>query len=52
MRIEVFSRDYYIAAINIEAVFDEINGDESYTPFERIVLTDTNQQKQVFDLPE
>ncbi|KRN88031.1 type ISP restriction/modification enzyme [Ligilactobacillus acidipiscis] len=33
---------YYIATINIEAVFDEVNGPElGYQPFEGIVLTDT-----------
>lgn len=33
---------YYIASINIEAVFDEVNGPErGYQPFEGIVLTDT-----------
>jgi predicted helicase len=33
---------YYIATINIEAVFDEVNGPEQgYQPFEGIVLTDT-----------
>lgn len=32
---------YYIAAVNIEAVFDEINGPEEYVPFDGIVLTDT-----------
>lgn len=39
---EIILLSYYIAAINIEAVFDEINGpDEGYRPFEGIVLTDT-----------
>lgn len=39
---EIVLLSYYIAAINIEATFDEINGDEQgYTPFEGIVLTDT-----------
>ncbi|WP_285023346.1 DEAD/DEAH box helicase [Lactococcus garvieae] len=39
---EIILLSYYIAAINIEAVFDEINGDElDYEPFEGIVLTDT-----------
>lgn len=39
---EIILLSYYIAAINIEAVFDEINGpDEGYKPFEGIVLTDT-----------
>ncbi|NMV53758.1 DEAD/DEAH box helicase [Lactobacillus reuteri] len=39
---EIVLLSYYIAAINIEAVFDEINGpDRGYQPFEGIVLTDT-----------
>lgn len=39
---EIILLSYYIAAINIEATFDEINGDEKgYLPFEGIVLTDT-----------
>lgn len=38
---EIVLLSYYIAAINIEAVFDDINGDEPYKPFEGIVLTDT-----------
>ena len=38
---EIVLLSYYIAAINIEAVFDEINGDDPYIPFEGIVLTDT-----------
>src|SRR5690606_20018998 len=39
---EIVLLSYYIAAINIEATFDEINGDEQgYVPFEGIVLTDT-----------
>jgi len=39
---EIVLLSYYIAAINIEATFDEINGDEEgYVPFEGIVLTDT-----------
>lgn len=39
---EIVLLSYYIAAINIEAVFDEINGpDEGYIPFNGIVLTDT-----------
>lgn len=39
---EIILLSYYIAAINIEAVFDEINGpDRGYKPFEGIVLTDT-----------
>ncbi|WP_084246957.1 DEAD/DEAH box helicase [Rummeliibacillus stabekisii] len=38
---EIVLLSYYIAAINIEATFDEINGKEGYVPFEGIVLTDT-----------
>ena len=39
---EIVLLSYYIAAINIEATFDEINGEEEgYVPFEGIVLTDT-----------
>ena len=39
---EIILLSYYIAAINIESTFDEINGDEQgYIPFEGIVLTDT-----------
>lgn len=36
---EIVLLSYYIAAINIEAVFDEVNGpDRGYQPFEGIVL--------------
>ena len=39
---EIVLLSYYIAAINIETVFDEVNGpDEGYIPFNGIVLTDT-----------
>ncbi len=39
---EIILLSYYIAAINIESTFDEINGEEQgYVPFEGIVLTDT-----------
>lgn len=39
---EIVLLSYYIAAINIEAVFDEVNGpDRGYQPFDGIVLTDT-----------
>lgn len=39
---EIVLLSYYIAAINIEAVFDEVNGpNRGYKPFEGIVLTDT-----------
>ena len=39
---EIILLSYYIAAINIESTFDEINGEEQdYVPFQGIVLTDT-----------
>ena len=39
---EIVLLSYYIAAVNIEAVFDEVNGpDRGYKQFEGIVLTDT-----------
>ncbi len=39
---EIVLLSYYIAAINIETVFDEISGpDHGYIPFDGIVLTDT-----------
>ena len=39
---EIVLLSYYIASINIEAVFDEVNGPErGYQPFKGIVLTDT-----------
>lgn len=38
---EIVLLSYYIAAINIESVFDEINGPEDYIPFDGIVLADT-----------
>ena len=46
---EIVLLSYYIAAINIEAVFDEINGDEPYVPFEGIVLTDTFESTETED---
>ena len=47
---EIVLLSYYIAAINIEATFDEINGDEEgYQPFEGIVLTDTFQSTETED---
>ena len=46
---EIVLLSYYIAAINIEAVFDEINGDEPYAPFEGIVLTDTFKSTETED---
>ena len=46
---EIVLLSYYIAAINIEAVFDDINGDELYIPFEGIVLTDTFESTEQED---
>lgn len=48
---EIVLLSYYIAAINIEAVFDDINGNaEGYVPFEGIVLTDTFESTEVEDV--
>lgn len=47
---EIVLLSYYIAAINIEATFDEITSkDLGYTPFEGIVLTDTFESTEVPD---
>lgn len=47
---EIVLLSYYIAAINIETTFDEINGDaEGYVPFEGIVLTDTFESTESED---
>ena len=46
---EIVLLSYYIAAINIEAVFDDINGVEPYQPFEGIVLTDTFESTETED---
>lgn len=46
---EIVLLSYYIAAINIEAVFDDINGEEDYLPFEGIVLTDTFESTETED---
>lgn len=47
---EIILLSYYIAAINIESTFDEINGDEQeYIPFEGIVLTDTFESTESED---
>lgn len=40
---EIVLLAYYIAAVNIEAAFEDMGGTEAYTPFEGIVLTDTFQ---------
>jgi predicted helicase len=41
---------YYIAAINIEAVYHGLKGDNEYVPFEGICLTDTFQMYEEGDL--
>lgn len=46
---EIVLLSYYIAAINIEAVFDDLNGDEPYVPFEGVVLTDTFESTEQED---
>ncbi|MDU4443933.1 MAG: type ISP restriction/modification enzyme [Veillonella sp.] len=47
---EIVLLSYYIAAINIEAVFDDINcDDQEYIPFEGIVLTDTFESTEIED---
>lgn len=38
---EIVLLSYYIAAVNIEAVFEEISDSKQYLPFDGIVLTDT-----------
>src|SRR5699024_10847236 len=40
---EIVLLAYYIAAINIEETFHELNKSEEYIPFDGIVLTDTFQ---------
>lgn len=47
---EIILLSYYIAAINIEAVFDEININREYIPFEGIVLTDTFETTELEDI--
>jgi len=47
---EIVLLSYYIAAINIEATFDEINSEEKgYVPFDGIVLTDTFESTETED---
>lgn len=47
---EIVLLSYYIAAINIEAVFDDINcDDQGHIPFEGIVLTDTFESTEIED---
>lgn len=45
---EIVLLSYYIAAINIESTFDEINN-KGYEPFEGIVLTDTFESTEKED---
>ena len=40
---EIVLLAYYIACINIEAVYDDLTKEENYQPFNGIVLTDTFQ---------
>ena len=47
---EIVLLAYYIAAINIEAVYHSLAGDEEYVPFEGICLTDTFQMHESQDL--
>lgn len=47
---EIILLAYYIAAINIEAVYHDIMGAESYQPFNGICLTDTFQMYEKDDL--
>ncbi|WP_338210825.1 type ISP restriction/modification enzyme [Lactiplantibacillus paraxiangfangensis] len=47
---EIVLLSYYIAAINIESVFDEINGPEEYIPFNGIVLADTFESTENADV--
>ena len=46
---EIILLSYYIAAINIEAVFDEVNNGNVYIPFEGIVLTDSFETTELED---
>ena len=47
---EIVLLAYYIAAINIEAVFHNLNDKKDYVPFEGICLTDTFQMYESKDL--
>ena len=47
---EIVLLAYYIAAINIEAVYHSLAGNEEYVPFEGICLTDTFQMHESQDL--
>ena len=46
---EIVLLAYYIAAINIENAFHDILGEESFTPFDGICLTDTFQLGETDD---
>jgi len=47
---EIVLLAYYIAAINIEAVYHGLMGEDDYVPFEGICLTDTFQMYEADDL--
>ena len=47
---EIVLLAYYIAAINIEAVYHGLSGKHAYEPFEGICLTDTFQMHESNDL--
>ncbi|EBR2942735.1 DEAD/DEAH box helicase [Salmonella enterica] len=47
---EIVLLAYYIAAINIEAVYHDITNESSYIPFEGICLTDTFEMYEKDDL--
>ncbi|EHN8796970.1 DEAD/DEAH box helicase [Enterobacter hormaechei] len=47
---EIVLLAYYIAAINIEAVYHDITNESAYTPFEGICLTDTFEMYEKDDL--
>lgn len=47
---EIVLLAYYIAAINIEAVYHAISAESDYTPFEGICLTDTFEMYEKDDL--
>ena len=57
---EILLLAYYIAAINIETTFHDLQAElegvaleaEAYEPFEGIVLTDTFQQTEAGDIPD
>lgn len=47
---EIVLLAYYIAAINIEAVYHDLSNTEAYTPFEGICLTDTFEMYESEDM--